>query len=279
MSNSDTKAGYGPRNLVGSLTSSESSRMLIEERRQHILGIVETNGRVRIRDLSRTLDVSRITVRKDLDHLQIKGLLQRTHGWALPVQSSAVFDRPLTTKEIRRAFEDTRIGDAATKLVSEGQCVLLDSSTTTGAVTQALKRFSRLTVITNSLNIAAVLSSTDFEVVLTGGVLQRSSFSLVGPMVEDVLADMHADIVFLGVDGFDMKIGLTSRSILESRVSRAMVKAANTVVVVCDSTKFNHRSLSFIGPPSSVHHVITDEGLSSSIRDALCNLNIEVTLV
>jgi DeoR family transcriptional regulator of aga operon len=123
------------------------------------------------------------------------------------------------------------------------------------------------------------LTGTNLEVILTGGILRKNSFSLVGPLAEDMLAEMHADILFLGVDGFDLEIGLTTPNVLESRVNRAMLNGATRVIVVCDSTKFDRRSLSRIGPVSSVHQVITDEGLPASMVEALQSLNIEVTLV
>jgi DeoR family transcriptional regulator of aga operon len=253
--------------------------MLIEERRQHILALVQQNGRVLVEDLSRDLGISRITIRKDLDQLQDRGLLLRTHGGALLPQSGALFDPSLKEKETRHSQEKQRIADAAVALIQEGQCVLLDSGTTTTAIARALRRFSRLTVITNAVNIAADLSGTDFEVVLTGGTLRRNSFSLVGPLAEEVLAEIHADVLFLGVDGFDLKAGLTTPNIMESRVNRAMVNAATTTVAVCDSTKFGRRSLSKIVDPTAVHHIITDVGLPRSTADAVRDLGIRLTLV
>jgi DeoR family transcriptional regulator of aga operon len=150
---------------------------------------------------------------------------------------------------------------------------------TTTAVASSLKRLSQLTVITNAVNIAAELTGTNFEVILTGGILRKNSFSLVGPLAEDILAEMHADILFLGVDGFDIEIGLTTPNLLESRVNRAMVNAATKVVVVCDSTKFDRRSLCRIVPPSAIHHVITDMSPPKHIGEALTNLNVGLTLV
>jgi DeoR family transcriptional regulator, aga operon transcriptional repressor len=96
------------------------------------------------------------------------------------------------------------------------------------AIAGALKKFFHLTIITNAVNIAAELGGTDFEVLLTGGSLRKNSFSLVGPLAEEMLHDMHADILLLGVDGFDLEIGLTTPNVMESRVNRAMVKAAKT---------------------------------------------------
>lgn len=253
--------------------------MLIDERRHHILGLIQKEGRVLVGDLSRELKISRITIRKDLDYLQSKGLIQRSHGGALRMQSSALVDPTLQEKQKQNFPEKERIAAAAIKIVEEGQCIILDSGTTTTAIAQGLKKFKQLTVITNAVNIAAELAGTDFEVILIGGTLRKNSFSLVGPLAEDNLEEMHADILFLGVDGFDLEIGITTPNILESRVNRAMVKAARQVVAVCDSSKFSRRSLSRIVPPQAIHHVITDRNLPQRTAEALREQSITVTMV
>jgi DeoR family transcriptional regulator of aga operon len=255
------------------------SQMLIEERRQYIVALAQQHGRVLVEELSESLGISRITIRKDLDYLQDRGVLLRTHGGALLPNSGALSDPSLQEKEGRHTSEKQRISVVAADLVQEGQCVLLDSGTTTTAIARRLKKFSNLTVITNAVNIAAELSGTNFDVLLTGGSLRKNSFSLVGPLAEDMLRDMHADILFLGVDGFDLDVGLTTPNVMESRVNRAMVKASATVVAVCDSTKFNRRSLSKIVDASAIHHVITDSNLPRETADALRSLNIKLTLV
>jgi len=257
----------------------DTSQMLIDERRRHILSLVQSQGRVLVGELSRTLGISQITIRKDLEHLQSRSLVQRTHGGALRLQSGALFDPSLQEKQKQHSQEKVRIAEEAARMVQEGQCVMLDSGTTTTAVAHALKRFSQLTLITNAVNIVADLTSTNFEVILIGGTLRRNSFSLVGPLAEDVLEEMHADILFLGVDGFDVETGITTPNLLESRVNRAMVRASRLVVVVCDSTKFNRCSLSRIAPASAVHCVITDSNLPQHTADALRSQKIELILV
>ncbi|MBW4039743.1 MAG: DeoR/GlpR transcriptional regulator [Acidobacteria bacterium] len=253
--------------------------MLIGERRQYIVALAQKQGRVLVEELSQSLGISQITIRKDLDYLQSRGALQRTHGGALLPGPGALSDPSLQEKEGLHSQEKQRISAAAVDLVKEGQCVLLDSGTTTTAIARALKKFSHLTIITNAVNIAAELSGTDFEVLLTGGALRKNSFSLVGPLAEDMLHEIHADVLFLGVDGFDLEVGLTTPNVMESRVNRAMVKAATTVVAVCDSTKFNRRSLSKIVDASAIHHVITDSNLSTEVVEALRGINIKLTLV
>lgn len=253
--------------------------MLIDERRQHILNLIQSQGRVLVGELSRSLRTSTITIRKDLEYLHSKGLIQRSHGGALRLQSGAMFDPSLQEKQRQHSQEKQRIAAAAITMVEEGQCVMLDSGTTTTAIAQALKRFSQLTVITNAVNIATELSSTDFEVILVGGSLRKNSSSLVGPLAEDVLEQMHADILFLGLDGFDVEVGVTTPNFLESRVNRAMIKAAKRVVAVCDSTKFGRRSLSRIAPVSAIHAVITDKNVPGEVEQSLRTAGIEVTLV
>jgi DeoR family transcriptional regulator of aga operon len=260
-------------------TSVDVDKMLIGERRQHILSLIHRDGRVLVSELSESLSISPITIRKDLDYLDNQGQVQRTHGGALSPQGSTMMDPSLNEKAHHQVKEKQRIAAAAIKLVKNGQCILLDSGTTVTAIARALREFSNLTIITNAVNIAAELSDTGFEIILTGGTLRKNSFSLVGPMAEDMLTQIRADILFLAVDGFDTKIGITTPNILESRVNRAMVNASRKVVAVCDSTKFSRSSMALIVPPTAVQTVITDDQISDASADALRSAGIEVIIV
>jgi DeoR family transcriptional regulator of aga operon len=172
-----------------------------------------------------------------------------------------------------------RIAEAAAGMVSEGQVIILDSGTTTTAIARALRHFKHLTIITNAVNIAAELSGSAVEVILTGGSVRQNSFSLVGPIAEQTLRRLHADILFLGVDGFDVTYGLTTPNLQEAEVNRAMVEVANRTVVVCDSSKFGRRRLSQIVRLSALHQVITDRNISKSDLRALRKAGIEVLVV
>jgi DeoR family transcriptional regulator of aga operon len=164
-------------------------------------------------------------------------------------------------------------------MVHEGQVVILDSGTTTTAIARALRDFQNLTIITNAVNIAAELSGSSLEVILTGGTLRKNSFSLVGPVADDTLRRLNADILFLGVDGFDVNHGLTTPNQLEAKVNRAMMDVARVVVVVCDSSKFGRRALCSIAPPAAVHHLITDRGIRKADLAALKQAGIHVTVI
>jgi DeoR family transcriptional regulator of aga operon len=255
--------------------------LLNEERRREILGALHRDGRVLVKDLARRFRISQITIRKDLEFLDGQGVIHRTHGGALPVQAGALLDPTLREKEKLHRKQKTQIALAAARLVEEGQSVLLDSGTTTTAIARALKNknMARLTVITNAINIAAELAGTHIEVILTGGVLRKNSFSLVGPLAERTLRQLSADILFLGVDGFDTGSGLFTPNLLESEVNRGMVEVARRTIAVCDSSKFGRRSLCNIMPVNAVDEVITDKGIPKPDLHALKEAGVKVTLV
>lgn len=253
--------------------------MLNEERRRAILEILNREGRVLVLDLAKRFETSQVTIRKDLEDLHAHGLIHRTHGGALPAREGALDDPTLREKEKLHRKEKFRIAEAAARLVQEGQVVILDSGTTTTAIARALRHFQNLTIVTNAVNIAAELSGTAVEVILTGGTLRKNSFSLVGPIAEETLHRLNADLLFLGVDGFDVHYGLSTPNLLEAKVNRVMVEVAKRTVAACDSSKFGRRSLSLIAPPQALHEVITDRGAPKSDVKTLKKAGIEVTLV
>jgi DeoR family transcriptional regulator of aga operon len=253
--------------------------MLSEERRREILELLQSEGRVLVGDLSKRFHTSLITIRKDLQALHHLGQLERTHGGALPVKTGALYDRTIREKERLHRREKLRIAAAAAEMIRQGQVVILDSGTTTTAIAKACRHFKNLTIITNATNVAEELAGTSVEVILTGGTLRKNSFSLVGPLAEESLHRLSADLLFLAVDGFDVRYGLTTPNLLEARVNRAMAEAARRTIVVCDSSKFGRRSLSLILPTSAVHETITDRNISKKDLKALRAAHVDVTLV
>jgi len=262
-----------------SLSPPDREIVLNEERRRAILEILKRDGRVLVTELSRYFQTSQVTIRKDLEVLQKERHLQRTHGGALVTRDGVLEDPTLLEKERLHRKEKLQIAAAAAGMVQEGQVVILDSGTTTTAIARALRSFRNLTIVTNAVNIAAELAGTVVEVILTGGTLRKNSFSLVGPMAEETLHSLNADILFLGVDGFDVSHGLSTPNLLEAKVNRVMIEIAQHTVAVCDSSKFGRRSLSLIAPTSAIHEVITDRGIPKSAAQALRKAGIDVTLV
>ena len=207
------------------------------------------------------------------------GAPQHEDDLILPAREGALEDPTLREKEKLHRKEKLRIAEAAACMVQEGQVVILDSGTTTTAIAHALRGFHNLTIVTNAVNIAADLSGSALEVILTGGTLRKNSFSLVGPIAEETLHRLHADLLFLGVDGFDVQHGLSTPNLLEAKVNRVMVEVAKRTVAVCDASKFGRRSLSLIASPQALHEVITDRGIPKADLRALKQAGTEITVV
>ena len=267
------------RTVVYNTDSLPAIPVLNEERRRAILDQLTHHGRVLVTELARQFETSQVTIRKDLEILHAHGLVHRTHGGALPSREGALEDPTLREKEKLHHQEKLRIAESAVEKVKEGQVLILDSGTTTTAIARALRNFQNLTIITNAVNIAAELSGTEVEVILTGGTLRKNSFSLVGPIAEETLRRLSADLLFLGVDGFDTHFGLSTPNLLEAKVNRVMVEVAKKTVAVCDSSKFGRRSLCNIMPVAMVHEVITDKQIPRFDLRALKDAGIRVTLV
>jgi DeoR family transcriptional regulator of aga operon len=272
-------SSFSDRCPVANMQRPAGNNLLNEERRRAILEILQREGRVLVADLAQKFETSQVTIRKDLEVLHVHGQIHRTHGGALPAREGALDDPTLREKEKLHRKEKLHIAAAAARLVSEGQVVILDSGTTTTEIARALRHFKNLTIVTNAVNIAAELASSSVEVILTGGTVRKNSFSLVGPIAEETLRRLNADILFLGVDGFDVRYGLSTPNLLEAKVNRVMVEVARRTVATCDSSKFGRRSLSLIIPPSALHQVITDHDIPQPDLRALKKAGIEVILV
>jgi len=255
-------------------------KLLIEERRRAIAERVRQEKRVTVDELVSRYGVSAVTIRGDLEALETSGMLKRSHGGA--VARDEAQDTPLLVKETRRLAEKRRIGEAAAQLINDGETVILDSGSTTVEIARRIRqrKWSSLTVITNALNIALELSGLPtVRVMMLGGMLRQTSYSLVGLDAERALARLSADRLFLGVDGLDVAVGVTTPDPQEASLNAMMVKASREVVVVCDASKLGQRSLAVIAPVSELDKVITDGDAMQADVDALREQGVEVTLV
>src|SRR4029079_3079209 len=263
------------------MPTSGQPRLLVEERRRKILDLVEKQARVTVEELASRFGVSAVTVRGDLDALSQSGAVVRSHGGALK-RVGALQDVPINVKETLHHGEKVRIGHAAAQLIRDNEIVMLDSGTTTAEVARHIKflKLKSLTVITNALNIAMELANLPhLRVIMIGGILRQIAYSLVGPHAEHTLRGLNADRLFLGVDGLDPEIGLSTPDVLEAQLNTSMIRASREVIVVADSSKFKRRSLSVIAKLDSVHKVITDDRATPEMVAALQAHGIEVIVV
>jgi DeoR family transcriptional regulator of aga operon len=255
-------------------------RLLVEERRRRILELLDKQERATVEELADQFHVSTVTIRGDLDALAEGGSLVRSHGGALKRLDQQ--DVPIAVKETLHHGEKVRIGHAAARLILQDETIILDSGTTTAEIARQLKflKLRSLTVITNALNIAMELANLPhIRVITIGGMLRHTSYSTVGPHAEQILRGLNADRLFLGVDGLDPTIGLTTPDVLEAQLNALMIRVAREVIVVADSSKFLRRSLSVIAGVTEVHRIITDDKVDPQIVADLRARNIEVMVV
>jgi len=261
------------------MAAGRRARLLVEERRRRILALLAERGRVTVNELADRFGVSAVTIRGDLDVMADAGQLVRAHGGGVPRLDH---DIPITIKETLHRAEKQRIGRAAAHHVREGDTIILDSGTTTAEIASCLKSRvpGRFTVITNALTIAAGLGQHPrIRVVVIGGLLRQTSQSLVGPQAEQALAGLRADRLFLGVDGFDPDVGLTTPEPLEAQLNARMIAIAREVIVVADASKFGRRAMSVIGTLDAVHRVITSRGADPRMLRTLRARGIAVEVV
>lgn len=248
------------------------------DRRVKILDLINSKGQVSVNELSTQFNVSEVTIRNDLSHLESKGFLIKTRGGGLKSQRVGI-DQQLNEKAKINSKEKTAIGKKAAELINDNDTIILDSGTTTVEIAKNINNIKNLTVITNALNIADQLIRDEIKVILLGGILRTSSLSLIGPIGENNIKNFYCDKCFLGVDGIDSQLGIYTPNLEEANLNRLMIKHSKKVIIVTDSSKFKRKSFAHIASMSEVHIVITDSRIPEEEFKNLQNLGIKVILV
>ncbi|HIX53644.1 MAG TPA: DeoR/GlpR family DNA-binding transcription regulator [Candidatus Sphingobacterium stercoripullorum] len=247
------------------------------ERHRYILKKLETEGKVSVLDLCEELDVSSVTIRKDLRFLEKSNLLYRTHGGATK-ENPYTKDKPVYEKEKILVEEKKRIGQKAAELVEENDSIIIASGTTMHAFARELSPSGQLTVVTASLHVAIELGKyANTDIIQLGGILRKSSSSVTGIYSESLLKDFYCSKLFLGIDGLDLDYGITTTNAMEAQLNRSMIESAQKIIVLADSTKFGRKSFSKICDLEKIDVVITDE-ISSVFQEALEEQGIQVII-
>ena len=254
--------------------------MFVEERQRRIIERLRERGKVTVEELAGDFRVSAPTVRADLAALEAQRLLRRTHGGALPAETS-LYEPPFAERAVSHADEKRRIGQAAAALVQEGETVLLDAGTTTHEVGLALAAAKReVTVVTNSLpTVIALMDAPHIEVIVIGGQAQARRRATLGPLAVEFLHPFRADRAFLGVSGVDPAAGFTAVDFDAVQVKRALIAHAAHVVAVADSSKVGQAAFAHVAPLGTVSLLLTDTGLSAGAEQALTEAGLAVQKV
>jgi len=253
--------------------------MNLTERHQLIINKLKKEGSVKVVDLCNELNVSSVTIRKDLKLLEDKSLIFRTHGGGT-ITNPYTTDRPVIEKAKIRSGEKSGIGEAAALLIEPNDCILIASGTTVQSFARSIEPKGHLTVITAALNVALELvNHPGIEVIQLPGIIRKTSSSVTGTYAEKMLDDFSVSKLFLGVDGIDVEFGLTTTNMMEAQLNKKMIAASQKTIVLADSSKFGKRGFGRICGLEDIEQVITDSNISEHAVDMLKSMGIEVTVV
>lgn len=246
-----------------------------EERTDQILDLAARQGYVSIEGLARQFSVTPQTIRRDINRLCADGLLERHHGGAV-VRSSTHNVDYLARKSIGSSAKEA-IGRLVARHVPNGASLFINIGTTTEAVARALTGHERLSVITNNLNVAAFLTgTTDFEVIVAGGLVRNRDGGIVGEATIDFINQFKVDYGIIGISGIDTDGTLLDFDYREVRVAQAIVRNARTVFLAADHSKFGRNALVRLGHIGEVAALFTDQPPPPPFSDVLAAHDVAV---
>jgi len=257
-------------------------KIMQSERQRQIVEIIRLSGSVIVADLCNRLNVSEMTIRRDLRNLDREGLLRRVHGGAVSNLGRS-YEPPYKIRMTRQAEIKKAIGRKAAELIVDGDSIALDVGTTTFEIACALQGKRNLTIITASLPIANEIVSnlsltSDIRLVLTGGIVRSGELSMIGHIAEQTYSNLHVDKAFIGVGGISLEGGLTEYNLEDTLVKRSLIQNAHQRIVVADSSKIGRTTFTTITQLSMVNTIITDSDIPGEIKKSLQGKGIEILI-
>jgi len=250
--------------------------LLREERKRKISQFIRENRKATVTELSGLFGVSESTIRRDLEALDEQGVIQRAHGGAVVVERAAP-EPPVVHRMAESDEEKRRIGQAAAQLVRDGEVIFLGSGTTTLEVARNLDGKKNLTVITNALSVAnQLVGKQNITVIITGGLVRHSELSMIGHITEQVLKELRADKVIMGMRAISIKDGLTNDYLPETMTDRAIINFSSEVILVADHTKFGKVASAYVAEVERVTTLVTDAETDPALLDHLLEMGIQV---
>jgi DeoR family fructose operon transcriptional repressor len=233
--------------------------MLAVERQSRIAQLINERQTVSVAELGTLFDVSDMTIRRDLERLEERGILERTHGGAI-ILKRPTGDHPYYAREHEQVLEKAAIARAAASLVKDGETIALDAGTTIASFARTLVDKHDLTVITNSVHVInELLGVPGITVIATGGTLWEPTVSLVGPLAVSALRRFTVDKAFLATPAISLEAGITNSNLYEAEVKSTMLEIAREKTLLVDHTKFGRTSYAVVAPLSALDRLITDD--------------------
>jgi DeoR/GlpR family transcriptional regulator of sugar metabolism len=255
--------------------SDELESVISLNRQKWITDQLRLKGSVTVSELSISLGVSPITIRRDLDKLDEKGILSRTHGGAM-VNRNIQSEHPFSEKHAMQIKEKEAIGKVASELIKDGDTLFINSGSTVLEVLKNLKN-KHVRVVTNNTVATAIPLDPKVELILVGGEYREVSHSLVGEFAKIVLSQIYSSITILGVNGVDVDHGLTTSVYHETSINKSMIeRSRGPVIVVADSTKVGVVSNFVTAPATSATTLVVDDAITEEMKQRFTNIGLEV---
>jgi DeoR/GlpR family transcriptional regulator of sugar metabolism len=255
--------------------------LFLEERRRAIVDVLEQRGRITVKELSDTLDVSEVTIRQDLRALQEQGLLERTYGGAVARSNNpGLKELSFNVRQMKMHAQKDAIAAAAAAMIQDGFSIALDSSTTTYALVPYLKMFHNLTIVTNGLMLAqSFLNSDDRQarILLTGGRLRRDAISLIG--MPESLPNVNLNLCFFSARGITESTGASELDPDEALVKQAMIARSMFSVLLVDGSKWGQIAPFTVAPTAKLQHIITSDDAPPEQVERFRDMGIRVDIV
>ena len=245
----------------------------MNKRQSQILDLLTQNKKLKVTELSDVLNVSQVTIRKDLSALEESGIIVREHGYAKLNESDDINNRLAYHYDIKQ-----KIAEKAVESIEDGETVMIESGSCCALVALEIAKTKKdVTLITNSAFIADYIRKTgNVRIILLGGEYQEESQVMVGPITRKCAEGFFVDKLFVGTDGFTRETGFTGNDYMRSEAVKDMAKQASNVIIVTDSVKFQQKGVVSLLDTKKVSYVYTDSNIPEETEEYLIENNIKI---
>lgn len=260
----------------------ESDDMYTQERQSKILDILNKRKSISVNDLTKELNFSPATIRSDLNYLSEQGLLIRTHGGAtiMKEQNNLFLEKSYSFRERKNHEEKKQIAKEAIQYIHDGECIILDASSTCYELANLLKNTKlRLTILTSGLKTAEILKNNpNITLILIGGIVKGNSNAIEGLLGIEILNKVHIDHGFFSGHAFDLKNGLSDFNLYEVELKRKMVEVSSKVFALVDDSKLNKNSIATFANTEQITTFITNHKSDKKIMDSYIKYGMDVVI-
>jgi len=253
--------------------------VVTHKRRQILLELIQKQPCLRVYEMAEELEVSEGTIRNDLNALQGEGLVKRVHGGAVVIERNAISNNSFFTRYDQNLIRKNAIAREAAKLVSDGDSILLDASSTAYCLACALSDRKDLRVVTNGFNTATELAKNNSNnVALIGGMVNYGSSSVTGLLSERIIEELHVQKAFLSCSGFSLERGMTEVHLNEAQLKRKVIHITDQLIALIDSSKFGKEDLTPFAKPGDIYRLYTDWQITQDWQAQLLQAGIDLLI-